>query len=309
MAQWICNPCLNEALPYCGIEEEEFREVIYSHRYDCLLDFSKLDQLVFNPFELNENFELPLCDLDPDLQFFSDHRFSMNHRCEYFIQDTFTEYIEGQSKSNRTGMSIYLHNIKSIPKHYTDMLTLLNGLTIDFDVLGFTETWFSESTVDLFSIPGYQKPIHSYRTTRKGGGVSFYVRESIEFSLRTDLNINDGTTENIFIEIDKCVYETQRNIIIGLVYRPPNSSMLNFNKEFEIFLSKINKENKIIYLLGDYNINVLNTGCHSQTSEFVDILYSNHLFPLITKPTRIVGNKGTIIDNIITKFKYKRKSM
>ena len=62
----------------------------------------------------------------------------------------------------------------------------------------------------------------------------------------------------------------------------------------------MNKENKIVYLLGDYNIDLLKTECHRPTSDFVEILFSNSLFPLITKPTRITNETATIIDNIFT---------
>ena len=300
MGHWWCIICLKNALPFCAIDDDEFRDVVYCQQYERILDFSQLDKLVFNPFELNDKYELPMCDLDPDIQFFSDPRFSNNNNCDYHTQDTFNRCLVDRNSSLRNGLSIYLHNIKSICKHYTELQTMLNGLSFEFDVIGITETWLSESSADLYSIPGYQDPHHSYRTARKGGGVSLYVKENIQFTVRNDIAVNDGSTENIFIEIDKGVYNTSKDVLIGLIYRPPNTSMLNFNKELENTLHTISRENKIIYLLGDYNINLLNTDLHAQTSNFIDILYSHHLFPLITKPTRSVGGRGTLIDNIFT---------
>lgn len=53
-----------------------------------------------------------------------------------------------------------------------------------------------------------------------------------------------------------------------------------------------------MFLLGDFNINLLNSDNHLLTSEFLDVLYSNSLFPLINKPTRVHLNSATLIDNI-----------
>ena len=65
-------------------------------------------------------------------------------------------------------------------------------------------------------------------------------------------------------------------------------------------LSRISKENKLVYLLADWNINLL---CHSNdhaTGEFLELMYSKTFFPLITRPTRITEHKASLIDNIFT---------
>ena len=69
-------------------------------------------------------------------------------------------------------------------------------------------------------------------------------------------------------------------------------------------LEKVQKENKICYIMGDFNINLLNYDKHKQTTYFVDILYFNSFLPVINRPTRInVFNDNftaTLIDNIVT---------
>ena len=52
--------------------------------------------------------------------------------------------------------------------------------------------------------------------------------------------------------------------------------------------------------MGDYNIDLLNSGTHEHISEFVDILYSNEFLPSISRPTRITSTSATLIDNIMT---------
>ena len=63
-------------------------------------------------------------------------------------------------------------------------------------------------------------------------------------------------------------------------------------------LDKLSKENKTVFLLGDFNIDLLNYDQHSLTNEFLDSLSSHMLLPHIVQPTRIRNNSKTLIDNI-----------
>ena len=63
-------------------------------------------------------------------------------------------------------------------------------------------------------------------------------------------------------------------------------------------LGKISGDNKICYLMGDFNLNLLNNQNHNATGEFLDGLYSHLFFPLITLPSRITSHTATLIDNI-----------
>ena len=83
-----------------------------------------------------------------------------------------------------------------------------------------------------------------------------------------------------------------------MVYRPPNQNVDEFLTMTNELLSKISKENKVCYLMGDFNLNQMNHQSHSVTGEFLDALHSNMVFPLITRPTRITCHSATLIDNI-----------
>ena len=45
---------------------------------------------------------------------------------------------------------------------------------------------------------------------------------------------------------------------------------------------------KYCYLMGDYNVNLLNYGKHKETSEFVNLFHSYSFISLINKPTRML---------------------
>ena len=65
-------------------------------------------------------------------------------------------------------------------------------------------------------------------------------------------------------------------------------------------LASISKENKIWYVVGDWNLDLFKHHCYESTGEFLEIMYSRMFFPLITRPTRIISNKAMLIDNIFT---------
>ena len=66
--------------------------------------------------------------------------------------------------------------------------------------------------------------------------------------------------ESIFIEICNPVKTTT---IIGCIYKHPNINVNELNDDYlNELLDKLSKENKIILLLGDLNINQLQ--CHIQ---------------------------------------------
>ena len=65
-------------------------------------------------------------------------------------------------------------------------------------------------------------------------------------------------------------------------------------------LENISREQKSIFLLGDFNVSLLNYNEHNQTNEFLDSLASNSSIPLILQPTRITSHSNTLIDNIFS---------
>ena len=62
--------------------------------------------------------------------------------------------------------------------------------------------------------------------------------------------------------------------------------------------SKINEENKVSYLMGDFNIDLLKVNIHAKTNEFVNDVISQGFLHKITRPTRITPHSATLIDHI-----------
>ena len=300
MNEWVCIDCLSENLPFYNIEDDnEFKNVIYEQIYGGKFDFKRLNEKMFVPFELNQSYNIPTFDMDPDVNYFRESRFSNNTICNYYTEETFARQFSSRNDKMKNGLSIYHHNIRSLPNQVTNMNILMEALQFEFDFIGISETWLTPNNCDLYDRDGYTH-CKKYRANRRGGGISLFIKDTIKYKERHDLDLVSDPTESIFIEIDKCLYKTDRNIIVGLLYRPPNEDMNTFNFELAEILKILSSENKIVYLIGDYNIDLLKTDVHSHSSEFLDTLLSNNFIPLINKPTRDNGKTATIIDNIFT---------
>ena len=103
--------------------------------------------------------------------------------------------------------------------------------------------------------------------------------------------------ETKFIEI---VNNNGKNIIVGVIYRPPNSYFATFESTMNTILEKIDRENKLCYLMGDFNIDLFKSDSCDYASQFFEQLSTSSFFPLITKATRITDHTETLIDNIFT---------
>ena len=62
---------------------------------------------------------------------------------------------------------------------------------------------------------------------------------------------------------------------------------------------KLIKENKNIFLLGDFNFNFLDLE-NQENMDFFQLMMSHHFLPCITIPTKINHKVNTVIDNIFT---------
>ena len=72
----------------------------------------------------------------------------------------------------------------------------------------------------------------------------------------------------------------------------------DFNTNYQHnLLDKVSKEQKSVFLLGDFNISLLNYNDHNPTNEFLDSFASNSY---ILQPTRLTSHSKTLIDNIFS---------
>ena len=120
-----------------------------------------------------------------------------------------------------------------------------------FKGICLSETWLHDAKhAASYSLSNYQIINLHRQNGRAGGGVCIFIHESIDFKGRKDLSISKNDSEILSIEITN----KTKNIILSSVYRPPDSK---FKNPLKPIFDNIRRNNKDLYLVGDFNINVL----------------------------------------------------
>ena len=194
--------------------------------------------------------------------------------------------------------------------------TFFKAIDNPFGILIFTETWLTNDKKDSCRFTGFSA-IHLLRPhdqtfdfKERGGGISIFVREGIEYKHRSDLDIVLQFLECCFIETS---FNNKKYLIAGM-YRTPNTNTKLFIEKFNEIIEPLKSSHELI-ILGDFNINLFNDDSNKNMFEYC--LQSNYLMPTILGTTRLaikrqqngqVVTSETLIDNILIKANMKHIS-
>ena len=184
-------------------------------------------------------------------------------------------------------LSFVHYNIQSI----SSKLELLHAELFHFDILAFTETWLSPTVdTDDLMLQSYNRPERKDRVDDSHGGVMLYVKETILYKRRADLEIRG--IENIWIDL----INNHKRILFGIFYRPPNSDTNYFSNIEDSLALAVDLDIADIIVTGDFNLNVLN----ARTSRKIESLCSQFSFyQFIDQPTHFTENSSSLIDIIL----------
>jgi len=201
-------------------------------------------------------------------------------------------------------ITIFNTNSRSLIKNFAQYDLLFETLRCDynyqFDVISFDETWLNSNLEKLVNFAGYCPVFKHKPDIKEGGGLAFFVKLGLKFRTRHDLTVPE-TLQSLFDCLFIEVLTNQQPIVIGVVYRSPSTNSIQQLTEFLLKTAEtINRENKQIVLLGDFNINLLKHNDSASISEFLDNMISTNLLPCITMPTRVTDKTKTLIDHIYT---------
>ena len=159
-------------------------------------------------------------------------------------------------------------------KNFDDLQHLLHCTKNLFDVIAISETTITKQVPLLNNLNLNNYSFEFTPTETSVGGTLLYITNQLSYKCCNDLNIyKKNELESTFIKI---VNPRKLNIIVGVIYRHPSMDLADFNcKYLNKLLENVSKEQKSIFLLGDFNVNLLNYNEHNQTTEFLDSLASN----------------------------------
>jgi hypothetical protein len=143
----------------------------------------------------------------------------------------------------------------------------------------------------------------------RGGGVGFFVKNTINFSILDDLS----PFENKIIEVItiKITYSNKLSFILSSMYRSngplpnvtPAQQLTRFLDKFDNLTAKLERTNDTCFIFCDSNIDALKIGITAQTNNYFDIIFANGFLQTNLKATRIQGQSSTLIDQILTNSK------
>ena len=154
------------------------------------------------------------------------------------------------------------------------------------DIIGISETKINKKTnTNFLSVTGYT--FNCFNFMSNSGGIELYVKDSIVYSIRKDLNFTSVSYEYIQLEISVGINsKNSKNILVGLIYCHPKASIPEFSRKFsDFFLENINNY-KDICIFGDIDINYLNDKAAS-VKNYLNQINSFGLTNIIKVPTRI----------------------
>ena len=242
----------------------------------------------------NSNQQILFDNLERPLDFDSIDSTLWSDKCDYYeIND-----IPALNSKNKNLIVLQL-NIRSLLNKQIELNLLINKLHKNKSlpkIILLSETHLTESKLRHVNLPNYSLIYHN-RTNKSGGGVAIAIHNTLRFKENTQLShLNNENFEGVFIELRQ---KSFKPIMIGSIYRPPNTNNRNFLNHYKQMIDLIKKDNITNIILGmDHNLDLLKATSHKITQEFIDLNFNNNLLPCITRPTRITKASATLIDNI-----------
>ena len=176
---WYCCNCLSKIFPFNHNEGDIFISEINNMDIDTKT-IESLSESLFNPLELNnDDIYSPLCDVDPDANYFNELNAHISQNCNYYYEHSFSTIIQTKFK-NMIDLNVFslCHiSIRIMKANLTSFEICLQNLEFEFSVIGITKTWITDSNSDLYNINGFNF-VETRRTGRSGGGVGIFLRNN-----------------------------------------------------------------------------------------------------------------------------------
>ena len=136
-----------------------------------------------------------------------------------------------------------------------------------------------------------------------------YIREDLQYFVRTDISIDCLSCENLFVEImfnsNSTNTQSNKSVIVGVIYRHPGGSCANFQENLISIIHKFNKPNTQLVILGDFNTDISKQTSETKVSNYIKEIYSCGCYSLINKPTRITAKSATTLEHVYTNVIHK----
>ena len=186
--------------------------IVHDCRFKYLTDESNVDKSFNNIIEENYTF-MNTIDQKSNFNYYHNHQF---HKLVNKIPE------------NKTSSLLHT-NICSLQGNFENLQNLISNLVHKFSVIPVSETWTSnkdQSGNKSKTLEGCQS-YHDVKGKSLKSGCEFYVKESINFEPRKDLETNYSDKDNEFqYSWIEPLTEKRPNVLVGVYYRHQKRSLI-----------------------------------------------------------------------------------
>ena len=283
-SDWFCPSCNRDIFPFYDDFDNSDTSSL-----PCLCTFCKVSlynntPLLFNPFQFEYDSERDFNDFDDSMSEALNMANNILVNCNYSDTDRLPN-ISGNLST------FYFNNIDGFKTNFNEALVNINSIKTKPSLIAFCETNLKQDDIDDYEIKNYNSEhLYAKHNKSKGSGITIYYKNSHLFQRISSLDVRN----NYFECMGGRFKTNDSQFYIIVVYRYHN----NIKTFFESFMETISSYNdKPLLIIGDFNLDLLQFDTDPIIDEFVNMMISSSLFPLINKPTNFFRNSSTLIDH------------
>ena len=229
--------------------------------------------------KLSSIYDLDLFNLNMNPNINPDYNASNRQiRSQYYSPYSFGQFKNKLSK-HIIDFSMLHNNIVRSQKQNLEyfQVHLLKELDFYFSVIGITETRINDANFFDFNpdIPNYH--FEFVPTPLAAGGVGMYIDNTLKYTVVE--KISNDAFQAVWIEI---ICRNKINIMCGVIYRQHNSPQ-SFLDYFDVTLERISASGKPVYIMGDFNIDLLKSETCNYANNFLLSFQSYSFTPSIVQ--------------------------
>ena len=187
------------------------------------------------------------------------------------------------------GLKICHGNCRGIFSKLTDLKLLLSQPGKECDVLGILESWLTDHLDAEISIPGYSLIRKDRYTSKRGGGILIFIKETLSFIRRGELE---------YVQDEYVCFELKNGhtspLLLCFAYRSPNADLswlIRFEKKVVESLAEV----KYTIIMGDFNIDLMRDDY--KCKRISNFFLTDGMYQLIRENTRVTDTSTSIIDH------------
>ena len=209
--------------------------------------------------------------IDPDMNL----RVCTDNQCSYIQHEALLNVLKNNSNKD---LSLIELNIRSLPKNFASLELLIDQFRDRLHFILLVETWLTSASTDQYGLDGFRFE-SNYRKKKKGGGTAIYIQDSVMYTSLPKVGRVTDDIETTFIKIDKHNHLLDKDLVLGVCYRPPNGDIDTFLLQITDIFHMLKVHDCYLYIAGDFNLNLLEKSKKHKIDCYFNTLLSYGLPP------------------------------